>query len=335
MPIQRTSASPTVVREAIANASQQTGASFEYLLNTAQRESSMKTNAKSPTSSAAGLFQFVEATWLKMVKDEGPRLGLGEQASKIHRNDDGQYYVANARERRAILALRHDAETAALVAGAFTEKNADYVASRIGREPSEGELYLAHFLGPANAARMIQLVEDQPDRSAASYFPGAAKANRSIFYDNGRPRTLSDVYQSLLAGHVDQNEDGSATLKTRYGPLDFGTMGSLIGDIEKAPAVRTRGDSGSGSIGVWGDGVGGGDMAAASGSVAGAATSPSVKVAAAADTPPAVGDAVDAGSDAASAARHSYAANRYRSAAEASVSPRSHDEAWANQAFGG
>jgi hypothetical protein len=329
MPIQRTSASPSVVREAIASASQQTGASFEYLLNTAQRESSMKTNAKSPTSSAAGLFQFVESTWLKMVKDEGPRLGLGEHARMIHKTDGGQYYVANAKERRAILNLRHDAETAALVAGAYTEKNAEYVASRIGREPSEGELYLAHFLGAANAARMIQLVEDHPDRSAASYFPGAAKANASIFYDNGHPRALSDVYQSLISGHIDENEDGSATLKTRYGPLDFGTMGSLIGDIEKSHAPRghrahASSDSENGSIGVWGDN---GTAATAIEASAGSSDATSVS--------PAVDTTGTAAADTANAARHSFAANHYRTAAETGAATRSSHDDWALQAFGG
>ena len=39
------------------------------------------------------------------------------------------------------------------MAGAFTKANSDYLATKLGRQPSEGELYIAHFLGAGGAAR--------------------------------------------------------------------------------------------------------------------------------------------------------------------------------------
>lgn len=324
MPIQRTSAAPAVVREAISNASQQTGASFEYLLNTAQRESSMRTNAKSSTSTAAGLFQFVESTWLKVVKDEGDRLGLSQQSKHIMRKSDGQYYVPNAQQRKQILALRHDAETAALVAGAYTENNARYVASRIGREPSEGELYLAHFLGPGNAARMIELVDQQPNSDASRFFPRAAKANKSIFYDGGQPRSLGDVYQTLMSSHVDEDSDGGL-LQTRYGPLDFGAMGSLIADIEKTDRYSGKAQHG-GSVGIWGDDAAGDPSAPSS-------SAHFIEASAKSDT-----DSAKLQTTASSDApieQHSYAAQQYRNAAQSTVGPQSEHSDWAQRAFGG
>ncbi|MFZ1990358.1 MAG: transglycosylase SLT domain-containing protein, partial [Alphaproteobacteria bacterium] len=59
------------VTQALAKASRATGVDFSYLLNTAKRESSLNPDAKSKTSSATGLFQFVEQTWLQALKAHG------------------------------------------------------------------------------------------------------------------------------------------------------------------------------------------------------------------------------------------------------------------------
>ena len=53
-----------------------TGSDFHYLLGTAMRESSLKPSAQSATSSAAGLFQFVDQTWLAWSKPHGAKYGL-------------------------------------------------------------------------------------------------------------------------------------------------------------------------------------------------------------------------------------------------------------------
>ena len=60
-----------------------------------------------------------------------------------------------------------------------------------------GELYAAHFLGPQGSARLIEAVQTRPGASAASLFPEAASANRSIFYRDGRPATVAEVYANL------------------------------------------------------------------------------------------------------------------------------------------
>ena len=51
------------------------GVDFDYLLQTAMRESSLNPAAKATGSSAVGLFQFLESTWLQVMKEQGPRLG--------------------------------------------------------------------------------------------------------------------------------------------------------------------------------------------------------------------------------------------------------------------
>ncbi len=313
MPIQRTSSIPVTVQNAITVASRRTGASFDYLVNTAQRESSFKTNAKSSSSSAAGLFQFVEGTWLKVVKEDGPRLGLSDMAKNIRRSSSGKYYVPNKGQRKQILAMRHDAETSALMAAAYTEHNERYVRGRIGRTPSDGELYLAHFLGPGSAAKMINLAERQPDSPASRHFPRAARSNKSIFYSGGKPRSLSEVHNILIKSHT--GGSGTGVRQTQYGAFDFGIMGSMSEDFG-GPASGT---GGAGSIGVWGDTHKVRDDRSRASSRSSAASAPA---------------------QATDKQRHQQAADTYRSAAKApsQASPgqsAASNANWLKDAFGG
>ncbi len=185
---------------AIRQASQSTGISFQYLLTTAKIESGLNPSAKAATSSATGLYQFIDQTWLGTMKQEGASLGLGQYADAITRNSDGRYSVEDPAARAAIMKLRSDPETSALMAGAFSRANAFQLTGSIGRRPTEGELYIAHFLGPDGAGRMINAADSRPDASAARMFPAAAAANRSIFYDSsGSARTIGQVYTRLTA----------------------------------------------------------------------------------------------------------------------------------------
>ena len=94
---------------AIRDAARQTGAGFEYLLNTAIRESNLNPNAKAKTSSATGLFQFIDQTWLGTIKQSGASLGYGKYADAITRTPQGKYVVSDPAMRNEIFALRKDA----------------------------------------------------------------------------------------------------------------------------------------------------------------------------------------------------------------------------------
>ncbi len=189
------------VTGAIRQAAQATGTSFHYLLATAQVESGLDPQAGAATSSARGLFQFVEQTWLGTMKQSGAALGYGRYADAISKTPSGRYDVADPALRREILKLRTDPAVNAVMAGAVTQANAALLSRKLGRSPSEGELYLAHFLGAGGAARLISLAADNPRASAASYFPIAAQANGPIFYDRatGVPRSLAQVRDILTA----------------------------------------------------------------------------------------------------------------------------------------
>ncbi len=175
---------------------------FDYLLQTAIRESSLNPEAKASTSSAVGLFQFLDSTWLQTMKEQGPRLGYQNYANAITVNSDGDYDVRNKALRKEILALREDPQVAADLAAAFTQSNGAYLESKFGRMPSAGELYIAHFLGPQGAEKLFRAGLDNPDQIAAKLFPRQAKANPQIFYADGEPRTIRELYRALVAKHL-------------------------------------------------------------------------------------------------------------------------------------
>lgn len=193
-------AAPGVVR-AIQNASTRTGVSFDYLMNKARQESSFNPAAKAKTSSATGLFQFIDATWLQAVKTYGDQFGLGDLAAKI--SSDGK--VADSGTRQKILSLREDPTTAANLTAAMTKDNADFLSTSLGGKVGENELYMAHFMGLGGANKFLKARMENPFQPAADLFPAAASANKNVFYDaSGRKRSLDQVYD-FFASKFDQN----------------------------------------------------------------------------------------------------------------------------------
>jgi transglycosylase-like protein with SLT domain len=186
-----------VVEAAIQRASQATGVDFSFLMKTAGRESGMNPAAKSGASSAAGLFQFVEQTWLSTLKQHGAKYGYARYAELINKGGDGRYHVSGEEARRAVMDLRLDPHAASLMAGELTSDSAAYLKGRTGRTPTAGELYAAHFLGPQGSAKLIEAAQTRPGAAAAQLFPDAAHANKAIFYRDGRAATVGEVYANL------------------------------------------------------------------------------------------------------------------------------------------
>ena len=186
-----------VVEGAIQRAAKATGVDFGFLMKTAGRESGMNPQARAGTSSAAGLFQFVEQTWLSTLKQHGSKYGYARYAELISKGADGRYRVDGAEARKAVMDLRLDPHAASLMAGELASDHAAYLKGRTGRTATAGELYAAHFLGPQGSARLIAAVESNPAASAAHLFPDAARANKSIFYRDGRPASVAQVYADL------------------------------------------------------------------------------------------------------------------------------------------
>jgi len=186
------------VTQAIATASRRTGVDFKYLMDQARIESSLNPNAKAGTSSASGLYQFVDQSWLAVMSNHGSEYGMDWAANAIQKSPGGQYYVSDPQLKQQILDLRNHPETASAMAAELASDNRDYLVQQTGKQPEPVDLYLAHFLGAAGAAKFINTMQNAPGMPAAGLFPAAARANASIFYDgSGNPRSLADIRASF------------------------------------------------------------------------------------------------------------------------------------------
>jgi hypothetical protein len=174
-------------------------------------ESNFDPKASASTSSARGLFQFIDQTWLGTVKEAGSQLGYGQYADAISKSSSGSYSVSDPAARDAILKLRDDPAASSSMAAVLTQSNSFKLTGQIGRRPTDSELYMAHFMGVGGAAKLISNAEDNPNASGVALFPNAAAANHSIFYDRtGRARSVSEVY-SVLTQRYDSAANSPAT----------------------------------------------------------------------------------------------------------------------------
>ena len=185
---------PSDVTSAIRTASSKTGVDFAFLMEKASAESGFKSDAKASGSSATGLFQFIDSTWLNMMKNYGEKYGFGEEAKSISRRIDGSPVISDPDHRQRILDLRNDPRASALLAAEYAKENKEFLQQSVGGNIGSTDVYMAHFLGPQGAARFLNEMHLNPNGSAADLFPDAAKANRGVFFRDGRALTLSQVY---------------------------------------------------------------------------------------------------------------------------------------------
>lgn len=184
------------VLSAVREASRKTGVDFSYMMGQAAQESAFRADARAGSSSATGLYQFIDSTWLGMVDRHGDKYGMGRYADAIAARPEGGYEVGDPKMRREILAARFDPRMNALMAGELARENAAHLEATVGGKIGATELYLAHFLGAGGAETFLKSRAAAPGQAAAEVFPAAARANPGVFYDGatGRGKTLQEVY---------------------------------------------------------------------------------------------------------------------------------------------
>lgn len=204
------------VVEHVVKAAQTTDMDPALLMAIADKESNFITRAKARTSSASGLFQFVEKTWLEAMKHFGHRYGRAEEANAIASNDGAS--VA-PQKRAKILGLRNDPYLSAALAAEMLKKDGAKIAEKIGRPLTPGETYLIHFLGPEDAERFMKTMNETPNASAAALLPRPARANRPIFFaQQGRKlnaRSVAEVHEAfeeMMGKRTNRYEDVASKL---------------------------------------------------------------------------------------------------------------------------
>jgi len=190
---------PRWLVHSILKAAHVTGVDPVYMMTLADVESSLSPDAKAPTSSAEGLFQFIDRTWLEIVSMHAADYGFTAAAEAI-RIVNGDPVVSD-KDREWIMNLRTDPYFSALMAGELIKDVERALIAQGERELAEAELYLAHFLGARSAVRFLEVLDRDPNMKASKLFPQAAKANAGLFMEGKgrkrRPVTVAELYNKI------------------------------------------------------------------------------------------------------------------------------------------
>ena len=190
------------VLAAIRLSALRTGVNFSFLMQLAEIESTFNTRSQSTSSSAAGLYQFKDDTWLEIVKRHGKKYGLGEYASQV------DFFIDGSGNRRPMISdpltfnhamnLRHNPRISALMAAEYIKGNIKQLSQSTEHNIGSTEMYLTHFLGLSGAITFLDFLTNNPDKVAEDIFPGPASRNHNIFrYKSRKQRTIAEVYDLL------------------------------------------------------------------------------------------------------------------------------------------
>jgi hypothetical protein len=185
------------VVSAIRSVASLSGHSFATLMSQADQESGLDVKARNRKSTATGPFQFIERTWLDLVRRHGSSFGLGDTANKIT-VVNGAPTVRDPALRKQILALREDPNISAGMAARYLSEGKERLGKALGRPASAIEGRIAYIMGPSGAARLISAAEKTPGAAARDILPSAAAANRNLFHDKrGHALSAADVVNRL------------------------------------------------------------------------------------------------------------------------------------------
>ena len=171
-------------------------------------ESGGNNNASNPNSTATGAGQFIDATWLSMVKKYAPEKAAGKTDAEI-------------------LAMRSDGDLSRLMVQKYSDENAAYLTKGGVDSPTPGQLYLAHFLGPQGALKVIQ----NSDSKLSDILPDSTiSANKSVFDKLSTGSDLANWADSKMSSVASAQENGNEQ-PIRYYSKD------LVGALKERAAI--------------------------------------------------------------------------------------------------
>jgi hypothetical protein len=163
----------------------------------AWRESRFDPLAVNPQSSARGLMQFTEATWLETVRDYGAAHGLALEAAALRTDPrTGTVSAPDERELRHLLIMRFDPQLSAALAAARMAAARSALEAGLARPVTASDLYAVHLLGMGGARRFLAAQGGQ--RAADIVGPQVAARNRGVFFDrDGRALDVAEVRDEI------------------------------------------------------------------------------------------------------------------------------------------
>jgi len=173
---------------------------FSFLMELARVESSFNPAARAPKSTATGLFQFMDYSWIEAIRKYGANYGLKDYATRVKLIDDGEQGQPSMTYdplQLEVLALRLNPRLSTLLAAENIKRNKRNLSSRLRRKLGRTDLYLSHFFGLSGAVKFLETLNEKPASTAGELFPKAVAArNRDIFQSwQKQPRTVAEVYQ--------------------------------------------------------------------------------------------------------------------------------------------
>jgi hypothetical protein len=187
------------VRRAIVEAARDVGVDARYLVAVAAKESGFDPTARADRSTAAGLFQFTQPTWLRVVKIFGAKHGLAAEADQIVVDDDGGVAMPDAAARIRLLERRDDARLSATMAAELGLDNQARLERILGRSATPAETYIAHFLGVSQAATIIKAARATPRLAGTRLLPTAAASNPGVFGSTANAVSVSAIVARIDA----------------------------------------------------------------------------------------------------------------------------------------
>ena len=225
MPTLPPGATPGIVGS-IRQAARATNVDFGLLMAQAQQESGFQADAKAAGSSATGLFQFIDSTWLGLVQRFGAKYGLGGFVQQITSDANGRASVSDPATRQRILDFRRDPRLSAALAAEYARQNKTALEQALGRPAGNADLYLAHFLGAGGAVSFLKAAATAGGTPAADLLPEAAAANPAVFYGaGGRKLSVAEIY-----GSFSRQINGEAQLLAAAAPSG-GASAASTGDL--------------------------------------------------------------------------------------------------------
>ncbi len=192
------------VAAALAAATRSTGADPVLLRAIAWQESRFSHRAGNRQSTARGLMQFTEATWLEVVRDFGARHGLAREAASLSTDArTGAITTRRPRDLRHVLALRFNPRLSAIMAAERLGAERAALEAMLGRPAGPTDLYLTHLLGPAGGRRFLTELGRGPARPATEVLGAESiAANRGVFFDRSTGRALSLAEVQAAVGRM-------------------------------------------------------------------------------------------------------------------------------------